>query len=129
MDWAGLKNFTTGMVCVCVGGGWWRFFGSTFVGGGQYPITYQAQFNILNVLHFNFHLALDANKQKKKGTVRQKKSKPWKCESDGESDDAASGKENKKPLPGKGKRKHNVRTRKTVLLNQVFSSDDEDIFG
>ena len=102
--------------------------GGIFVGKVSVPHYIQAQFNISNFYVLYFHLTLDANKQKKKATVRQKKSKPWKDESDGESDDASSEKENKKPLPGKGKRKQNVRTRKTVLLNQVFSSDDEDIF-
>ena len=115
----GVENFTTG-------GGFPGF--GVFLLGVSVPHYMPSAVYISNFYVLYFHLALDTNKQKKKGTVRQKKSKLWKGESDGESDDAASGKENKKPLPGKGKRKQNVRTRKTVLLNQVFSSDDEDIF-
>ena len=43
------------------------------------------------------------------------------------SNDDFSDKENRKALPG-GKRKTTEKKRKTVRLNPVFSSDEEDLF-
>jgi len=65
--------------------------------------------------------------RKKLQSTRQKKSKA--DDSDESDTEDIETKENKTPLPGKGKRKTLRTNKKTVKLNAVFSSDDEDIFA